>query len=1481
MSKLEFQIYDYRETHQNFEDSDDESDTNDKLGEYTIQVFGRTMEGKSVYAKLRDFQPRFYIKVPDKWNKTECNRLTRWLTSKDNRKIYYRYKKALLKSMIIKRKKAYGFSNNKEFKFICFLFKNSFAMRKFADFFELNAIKIPGLVNRPRSFKVYESNLLPMLRCFHIQDIPGCGWVEASKYEIIDKEEQDSTCDLEIVLNYKNIKPIEKEVNAPLRILSFDIECDSCDGQFPQANRMKDNIIQIGSTYTYLGKSEPYRQHMVTLNSCDPIPDAIVESYEDERDLILAWIDEVKNSDADILTGYNIFYFDEKYIHDRAKMLGIDIDCAYFSKIKNHKCYFKEMKLASSALGENLLRFYDSPGLVHIDLMKDVQKTYKLESYKLDRVAANFINGEINEIKKLKNNKYKLICNQINDLHLEDYLHIELKESFVSEDIGEKFKVLKLDNKTNSIIIESEINLIEECNFSRGKIIWSQAKDDVPPKEIFALQHTTSAGRCKVAKYCLKDCRLVNLLINKLEVVTKNIEMANVCYVPFQYLFTRGQGIKLFSLCLKEYRKFGFLFPKMKALTDEEKEALGKYEGAIVFDPIPSVSYQAYAVKDYASLYPSSIIHKNMSHETKVDNDEYDNLPGVKYFNARFRNEQGKWEYRRFAKLENEFGVVPTILQTLLRERKAVKKQMKVTNDPFKYSILDAKQLALKVTANSLYGQLGASTSPIRERDVAACTTSTGREMLILAKKYDEEVLPYIMNGLENAIKNKDERTIIEIRKQYFKNPNDEKLFENIKLYLDNVKKYISVPIIRYGDSVIGNTPLLLKDISTNEIIIKKIKDLGSKWTNYHNDKESCELDNYQTWTEKGWTKIERVIRHKLDSSKKIIKIRTPSGIVFCTDEHSLLNKDGKEIDAKNIKLGEELLHSLPEELEVFNNENQFKRLIKRNKIIFNDSSKALEFYLNLKYNKYDNFQMKQEGNDYIFIKNNRKQKSFQSFENLNEVIEIMVDKRVDYVYDLTTDNHHFHAGVGSLIVHNTDSIFTNYNFIENYKTVNNKISLELFQKIIKFGKKLIMPFLPVNYREEFEDLYDKYYGNLEKLQFPTKLKWIPEPEHWKTIYDDTTLIKQFLKEYVEESYLPWLWTLQDIFHKDLSYLSDNVYQEILDIKIFKEGRHQVDKIGLDRIMVLNSEREEVKLPEIHPENRDRIIKDIETFIKEILKDYRIYPYFVFDNNQIKRRIKFLKGGNYITDKRSLTHSIKLGVLSGELVKQRLPFPHDLEYEKTFYPYLILTKKRYVGHKYEFDEDKYKFDYNGIVLKRRDNAPIVKEVCSGIIKKLIVERSPQEALDFARDTINKMFQDEFNIKYFLTSKTLKMKESYADWTRMGHVVLSERIGLRDPGNKPQAGDRISFAAIVVDNPKGKLQGDLIETPEYIKEKNLKIDYIFYLTNQIQKPALQFLALVNPKAHEMFESIKIREEQKRAGVPDIHDFFSEAKSLYDF
>ena len=82
---------------------------------------------------------------------------------------------------------------------------------------------------------------------------------------------------------------------------------------------------------------------------------------------------------------------------------------------------------------------------------------------------------------------------------------------------------------------------------------------------------------------------------------------------------------------------------------------------------------------------------------------------------------------------------MPSILKKLLKARKDTRKLIPQQTDEFMKNVLDQRQLGYKVTANSLYGQCGAKTSTFYEKDIAACTTSTGREMIMLAKKFVED----------------------------------------------------------------------------------------------------------------------------------------------------------------------------------------------------------------------------------------------------------------------------------------------------------------------------------------------------------------------------------------------------------------------------------------------------------------------------------------------------------------------------------------------------------------------------------------------------------------------------------------------------------------------------------------------------------------------------------------------------------------------
>ena len=245
------------------------------------------------------------------------------------------------------------------------------------------------------------------------------------------------------------------------------------------------------------------------------------------------------------------------------------------------------------------------------------------------------------------------------------------------------------------------------------KVFWCNAKDDIGPNDIFRMQDMGSAERAIIAKYCIQDCALCNKLIAKLQILTNNIGMANVCSVPLSFLFLRGQGIKIFSLVAKKCRDKEHLIqthkvkPKPEDIKtvdviakqaefiektlnnrhqkyeddeDEEDDNMG-YEGATVFEPVTGVHYNPIYVLDFSSLYPASMILRNLSHEMHVIDKKYDNLKGYIYHDIEYKNADNTFTKCRFAERESgEKGIIPEILQELLTARKKYKKQMEKTN---------------------------------------------------------------------------------------------------------------------------------------------------------------------------------------------------------------------------------------------------------------------------------------------------------------------------------------------------------------------------------------------------------------------------------------------------------------------------------------------------------------------------------------------------------------------------------------------------------------------------------------------------------------------------------------------------------------------------------------------------------------------------------------------------------------------------------
>jgi DNA polymerase delta subunit 1 len=206
---------------------------------------------------------------------------------------------------------------------------------------------------------------------------------------------------------------------------------------------------------------------------------------------------------------------------------------------------------------------------------------------------------------------------------------------------------------------------------------------------------------------------------------------------------------------------------------------------------------------------------------------------------------------------------------------------------------------------------------------------------------------------------------------------------------------------------------------------------------------------------------------------------------------------------------------------------------------------------------------------------------------------------------------------------------------------------------------------------------------------------------------------------------------------------------------------------------------------------------------------------------------------------KDLPESIEIGKKAASRITSLCRKAHKIEYEKTFFPFILFCRKRYMGLKYEDDPTKCKRVSMGIALKRRDNAPIVKDIFGGALDILMEERSLKNAQKFVQDSLVEVMQNKIPLEKFVITKQLR--DDYKNPGQIAHRVLADRMEERDAGNAPQVGDRLAY--IYVSNRKDeKKQGDRIEHIDYVKEKNLKPDVEFYISNQTQNPVAQLFAL---------------------------------------
>uniref|UniRef100_A0A3B0MHL2 DNA polymerase n=1 Tax=Theileria annulata TaxID=5874 RepID=A0A3B0MHL2_THEAN len=260
-----------------------------------------------------------------------------------------------------------------------------------------------------------------------------------------------------------------------------------------------------------------------------------------------------------------------------------------------------------------------------------------------------------------------------------------------------------------------------------------QQKEDVHYSTILKLFNGNNNDRRRIASYCLKDSILPLLLINKLLLLYNYIEMSRVTTTPIKLLITRGQQIRVTMQIYKQCKKMNYVIP---VITGGGKNSSNEnsYEGATVLEPLKGYHKNPISVLDFQSLYPSIMIAHNICYSTLLNYNNINNYRPEDVVRVPGYNDIC------FISVNKRKGILPIIVENLINERKKAKKMMNECKDEMLKKVYDGRQLALKITTNSVYGYTGATSGGFLPCiDVATAITSFGRNMIVNTKNLIEE----------------------------------------------------------------------------------------------------------------------------------------------------------------------------------------------------------------------------------------------------------------------------------------------------------------------------------------------------------------------------------------------------------------------------------------------------------------------------------------------------------------------------------------------------------------------------------------------------------------------------------------------------------------------------------------------------------------------------------------------------------------------
>ena len=634
---------------------------------YFVRLFGVDEIGRSVTAYVNGFKPFVYTQAPPSWDEHDMERAfengIERIAVNEGKKLSLRDVFQITKTW---RVNAFGFTNFEKIPVFKIEFNNARSRKTYIFLCEQDRTwsNYNGLNHE---FWNFDTDLEPLEQFANEYRVKWCHWVTifADNYTFRDAKttrgnillapkERRSRAQIDIDCSIGSLKcDLERSDIPKLLIMSYDIEVKGRPGIFPEPRDAIDPVITIGVSVERFGDAPgTYISQAVfcLLETENLRPDDVKLYYfETEAHMLEAyyhyWTDCV---DPDFILAYNQYTFDDIYLFNRYKKL-----------------------------------------LQHM-IPKEV----------IDGTASYFNRGVL-DYGRIRNSRGIM----------------ESRETFSRAHGGSEKFTIEMPGRIELellVFAREEWHLIVGLNALAAIFLENAQKDDIHFSQITPMFMKGPRERGELAKYCVRDTELPLMVLGKKCIIIDQIEKSRLTGVTLNVMINRKQTVRVATLlksaAFESEERYSFPENPFRFVTDPHILALfqgehGK-EGALVLHAEANYYSQPIATLDFAGLYPSIVRGYGLCYTTLILDPKYKEM--VKYRTDIVRNKIVGGDPYEFCWAELPNGKKPLlykILTSVLDARSRAKKELKKHSEgSFTWSVINSRQLALKLIANSIYG---------------------------------------------------------------------------------------------------------------------------------------------------------------------------------------------------------------------------------------------------------------------------------------------------------------------------------------------------------------------------------------------------------------------------------------------------------------------------------------------------------------------------------------------------------------------------------------------------------------------------------------------------------------------------------------------------------------------------------------------------------------------------------------------------------